>query len=57
MDNEKYSFLGFNFFSNYNDTKKANLNKKCNKYSYIVNITLLITVYVEISKSLGDFSI
>lgn len=42
MDNEKYSFLGFNFFSNYNDTKKANLNKKCNKYSYIVNITLLI---------------
>ena len=41
MDNEKYSFLGFNFFSNYNDTKKTNLNKK-NKYSYIVNITLLI---------------
>jgi hypothetical protein len=42
MDNEKYSFLGFKFFSNFTDTKKTNLNKKCNKYSYIVNIALLI---------------
>jgi hypothetical protein len=42
MDNEKFSFLGFNFFSNFNDTKKTNLNNKFNKYSCIVNITLLI---------------
>ena len=42
MDNEKYSFLGFNFFSNFYDTKRNNPNKKCNQYSYIVNITLLI---------------